>query len=146
MATIHPNAIVDPKAELDSSVEIGAYSIIGPNVKIGAGTVVGPHVVIEGHTTIGRDNRFFQFSSIGAVPQDKKYAGEPTELVIGDRNTVREFTTFNLGTAQGGGLTRLGSDNWMMAYTHLATTAWSATGPSSRTTHRSPATWRWATG
>lgn len=120
MATIHPTAIVDPKAELDSSVEIGAYSIIGPNVKIGAGTVVGPHVVIEGHTTIGRDNRFFQFSSIGAQPQDKKWAGEPTRLEVGDRNTIREFCTFNTGTVQDKGVTRLGNDNWISAYVHLA--------------------------
>jgi len=120
MATIHPSAIVDPKAELDSTVEIGAYSIIGAHVSIGAGTVVGPHVVIEGHTTIGRDNKFFQFSSIGAAPQDKKWAGEPTRLEVGDRNTVREFCTFNLGTAQDAGVTRLGSDNWISAYVHLA--------------------------
>ncbi|HEY1042693.1 MAG TPA: acyl-ACP--UDP-N-acetylglucosamine O-acyltransferase [Telluria sp.] len=120
MATIHPSAIVDPKAELDASVEIGAYSIIGPHVRIGAGTVVGPHVVIEGHTTIGRDNRFFQFSSIGAQPQDKKWAGEPTRLEIGDRNTIREFCTFNTGTVQDKGVTRLGNDNWISAYVHLA--------------------------
>ena len=120
MAGIHPTAIVDAKAELDSSVEVGAFSIIGPHVKIGAGTKVGPHVIIEGHTTIGCDNTFFQFSSIGAAPQDKKYAGEPTQLEIGDRNTVREFCTFNLGTAQDVGVTRLGSDNWIMAYVHVA--------------------------
>ena len=117
---IHPTAIVDPKAELDSSVEVGAFSIIGPNVAIGAGTVVGPHVVIEGHTTIGQDNKFFQFSSIGAAPQDKKWAGEPTRLEVGDRNTVREFVTFNLGTVQDEGVTRLGNDNWISAYVHLA--------------------------
>lgn len=120
MTRIHPSAIVDPKAELDSSVEVGAFSIIGPNVAIGAGTVVGPHVVIEGHTTIGKDNKFFQFSSIGAAPQDKKWAGEPTRLEVGDRNTVREFCTFNLGTAQDKGVTRLGDDNWISAYVHLA--------------------------
>lgn len=120
MAKIHPSAIVDPAAELDSSVEIGAYSTVGPDVKIGAGTRVGPHVVIEGHTTIGRDNTFFQFSSIGAAPQDKKYANEPTRLEIGDRNMVREFVTFNRGTAQDDGVTRLGNDNWIMAYVHLA--------------------------
>jgi UDP-N-acetylglucosamine acyltransferase len=120
MTRIHPSAIVDPKAELDSSVEVGAYSIVGPNVRIGAGTVVGPHVVIEGHTTIGKDNRFFQFSSIGAAPQDKKWAGEPTRLEVGDRNTVREFCTFNLGTVQDKGVTRLGNDNWISAYVHLA--------------------------
>jgi UDP-N-acetylglucosamine acyltransferase len=120
MTRIHPSAIVDPKAELDSSVEVGAYSIIGPDVRIGAGTVVGPHVVIEGHTTIGEDNKFFQFSSIGAAPQDKKWAGEATRLEVGDRNTVREFCTFNLGTAQDKGVTRLGNDNWISAYVHLA--------------------------
>lgn len=102
---IHPSAIVDPKAELDSSVEVGPYSIIGPNVKIGARTKVGPHVVIEGHTTIGEDNHIFQFASLGAMPQDKKYAGEETKLEIGDRNTIREFCTFNLGTAQDVGVT-----------------------------------------
>lgn len=120
MANIHSTAIVDPAAELDSSVEVGAYSVIGPHVKIGARTKVGPHVVIDGHTTIGCDNTFFQFSSIGAAPQDKKYAGEPTRLEIGDRNMVREFCTFNRGTAQDAGVTRLGNDNWMMAYVHLA--------------------------
>jgi UDP-N-acetylglucosamine acyltransferase len=120
MASIHSSAIVDPRAELDGSVEIGPYSIIGPHVRIGAGTVVGPHVVIEGHTTIGKDNKFFQFSSIGAAPQDKKWAGEPTRLEVGDRNTVREFCTFNTGTVQDAGVTRLGNDNWISAYVHLA--------------------------
>jgi UDP-N-acetylglucosamine acyltransferase len=120
MSKIHPTAIVDAKAELDSSVQVGPYTLIGPNVKIGSGTTVAGHVVIEGHTTIGRDNRIFQFASLGAVPQDKKYAGEPCELVIGDRNNIREFVTFNIGTVGGGGVTRLGNDNWMMAYVHLA--------------------------
>lgn len=120
MTTIHPTAIVDPKAELDASVEVGAYSIIGPHVSIGAGTKIGPHVVVEGHTTIGRDNTFFQFCSIGAIPQDMKYKGEPTRLEVGDRNTIREFCTFNLGTAQDAGVTRLGNDNWISAYVHLA--------------------------
>lgn len=120
MAHVHPSAIVDPAAELDDSVRVGAFSLIGPHVRIGAGTEVGPHCVIEGHTTIGRDNRIFQFASLGAVPQDKKYAGEPTELVIGDRNVVREFCTFNLGTVQDAGVTRIGSDNWIMAYVHIA--------------------------
>ncbi|SNS77162.1 acyl-[acyl-carrier-protein]--UDP-N-acetylglucosamine O-acyltransferase [Noviherbaspirillum humi] len=120
MTKIHPTAIVDPKAQIDASVEIGAYSVIGPNVVIGARTVIGPHVVIDGHTTIGCDNRFFQFSSIGGAPQDKKYAGEPTRLEIGDRNLVREFCTFNVGTVQDVGVTRLGNDNWIMAYVHLA--------------------------
>ncbi|TXH42898.1 MAG: acyl-ACP--UDP-N-acetylglucosamine O-acyltransferase [Burkholderiaceae bacterium] len=120
MSQIHPTALIDPRAELDSSVQVGAYSIVGPNVRIDAGTVIGPHCVIEGHTDIGRDNRFFQFCSIGAAPQDKKYAGEPTRLVIGSRNTVREFCTFNLGTTQDEGITSLGDDNWIMAYVHLA--------------------------
>lgn len=120
MAKIHPTALVDPKASLDASVEIGAYSIIGPQVSIAAGTRVGPHVVIEGHTTIGKENTFFQFSSIGAAPQDKKYQGEDTRLEIGDRNTIREFCTFNRGTTQDVGVTRLGNDNWIMAYVHLA--------------------------
>jgi UDP-N-acetylglucosamine acyltransferase len=120
MAKIHPTAIVDPKADLDASVEVGPYSIIGPHVRIGARTKIGPHVVIEGHTTIGCDNTFFQFSSIGGIPQDKKYAGEETRLEIGDRNLIREFCTFNLGTTQDAGVTRLGNDNWMLAYVHLA--------------------------
>lgn len=120
VSLIHPTALVDSAAEIDSSVTVGPYSVIGPNVKIGAGTSVGPHVVIEGHTTIGCDNRIFQFVSLGAINQDKKYAGEPCELIIGDRNTIREFSTYHIGTAQGGGVTRLGNDNWMMAYTHLA--------------------------
>jgi UDP-N-acetylglucosamine acyltransferase len=120
VTVIHATALVDPAAELDSSVSVGPYSIIGPHVKIAAGTTVGPHVVIEGHTTIGRDNRIFQFSSLGAIPQDKKYAGEPCELVIGDRNTIREFCTFNIGSPSDAGVTRVGDDNWLMAYVHLA--------------------------
>lgn len=120
MAQVHPSAVVDPAADLDDSVTIGPFSVIGPHVRIGSGTTVGPHCVIEGHTTIGRDNRIFQFASLGAVPQDKKYAGEPTELVIGDRNIIREFCTFNLGTIQDAGATRIGNDNWIMAYVHIA--------------------------
>lgn len=120
MANIHPTAIVEPGAQLGENVTIGPYTIVRAHVSIGEGTVVGPHCVIEGHTTIGRDNRIFQFASLGAMPQDKKYAGEPTRLEIGDRNTIREFCTFNLGTSQDVGVTRLGDDNWMMAYTHLA--------------------------
>jgi UDP-N-acetylglucosamine acyltransferase len=117
---IHAAAIVDPKAQLDGSVSVGPYTVIGPHVKIGAGTSVGPHCVIEGHTTIGRDNRIFQFGSIGAANQDKKYHGEPTELVIGDRNTIREFVTLHVGTVQDKAVTRIGDDNWIMAYTHIA--------------------------
>ena len=120
MANIHPTAVVDPAAELDASVSVGPYTVIGPHVRIGAGTRIGPHCVIEGHTTIGRDNQVFQFCSLGAIPQDKKYAGEPCELQIGDRNTIREFCTFNLGTVQDRGVTRVGSDNWIMAYVHIA--------------------------
>ena len=120
MAKIHPTAIVEPGAEIHATAEIGAYSIIGANVVIGARTRVGPHVVIDGKTNIGEDNIFYQFSSIGAPPQDKKYAGELTRLEIGDRNTIREFCTFNRGTVQDVGVTRLGNDNWIMAYVHLA--------------------------
>ena len=120
MSAIHSTAVVDPKAQLDSTVTVGPYTVVGPNVRIGSGTTVGPHCVIEGHTTIGRDNRIFQFNSLGAIPQDKKYAGEPCELVIGDRNTIREFCTFNIGSPGDTGITRLGNDNWMMAYVHLA--------------------------
>lgn len=120
MAVIHPTAIVEAGAQIDSSVSIGPYTVIGPRVTIGAGTTVGPHCVIEGRTTIGCDNRIFQFNSLGAIPQDKKYAGEPCELQIGDRNTIREFCTFNIGTAAGGGVTQVGNDNWLMAYVHLA--------------------------
>jgi UDP-N-acetylglucosamine acyltransferase len=120
MSGIHPTALVDAGAELDASVTVGPYTVIGPHVRIGAGTSVGPHCVIEGHTTIGRDNRIFQFNSIGAIPQDKKYGGEPCELVIGDRNTIREFCTFNIGSPGDVGVTRVGDDNWIMAYVHLA--------------------------
>jgi UDP-N-acetylglucosamine acyltransferase len=120
MTRIHSTAIVDPAATLDESVEVGAYSIIGPHVRIGARTRVGPHVVIEGRTTIGCDNAIYQFNSIGAPPQDKKYAGEPTHLEIGDRNTIREFCTFNLATTQDAGTTRVGDDNWIMAYVHIS--------------------------
>ncbi len=120
MANIHPAAIIEPGAKLGDNVSIGPYTIVGAHVSIGEGTQVGPHCVIEGHTAIGRDNRIFQFCSLGAAPQDKKYAGEPTCLQIGDRNTIREFCTFNVGTAQDVGVTRLGDDNWIMAYVHLA--------------------------
>ena len=120
MTAIHAMAIVDPAAELDGSVTVGAYTLIGPHVRIGAGTTVGTHCVLEGHTTIGCDNHIFQFNSLGAIPQDKKYSGEPCELIIGERNTIREFCTFNIGSIGGGGVTRLGDDNWMMAYVHVA--------------------------
>jgi len=117
---IHSSAIVDPKAELDSTVEVGPFSVIGPNVKIGARTKIGPHMVISGHTTIGEDNVFHGSATIGGDPQDKKYKGEPTELIIGDRNTVREYCTFNTGTVQDGGKTTMANDNWIMAYVHIA--------------------------
>lgn len=120
MSLIHPTALVDPRAELDSSVSVGPYTVIGPNVKVGKGTTIAAHCVIEGCTTIGEDNRIFQFNSLGAVPQDKKYAGEPCELQIGHRNTIREFCTFNIGSPGGGGITSIGNDNWIMAYVHLA--------------------------
>ncbi len=116
----HPTAIIHPNAKLADDVTVGAYSLIGEHVEIGAGTNVGPHVIVDGHTRIGRDNRIFQFSSIGEIPQDKKYKGEPTLLVIGDNNTIRENCTFNLGTAQDSGVTSIGSDNWIMAYVHVA--------------------------
>ena len=120
MTAIHPTALVDPQAQLHESVSVGPYSVIGPHVRIAAGSSIGAHCVIEGHTTIGRDNKIFQFNSIGAIPQDKKYAGEPCELVIGDRNTIREFCTLNIGSPGDAGVTRVGHDNWIMAYVHLA--------------------------
>jgi UDP-N-acetylglucosamine acyltransferase len=118
--SVHPTAIVEPGAELGDGVSIGAYAIVRGKVRIGDGTSIGPHTVVEGRTTIGRNNRIFQFASIGAAPQDKKYAGEDTELVIGDGNTIREFCTLNTGTAQDAGVTRVGDDNWIMAYVHVA--------------------------
>ena len=118
--SIHPTAIVDAGASVDSSVEVGPYTVIGKDVEIGAGTTIGAHVVIQGPTQIGRDNRIFHFVSLGEAPQDKKYANEPTRLEIGDRNTIREFCTFNRGTAQDAGVTRVGNDNWVMAYVHFA--------------------------
>jgi UDP-N-acetylglucosamine acyltransferase len=117
---IHPTALVDPAARIGSNVSIGAYSIIGADVEIGDGTTIGPHVVIEGPTRIGRDNRIWQFASLGAAPQDKKFHGEQSRLEIGDRNVIREFVSFNRGTADGSGLTRIGNDNWLMAYVHIA--------------------------
>jgi UDP-N-acetylglucosamine acyltransferase len=117
---IHPTAVIDASAELAADVSIGPYSVIGPGVTMGARTEVGPHVVIKGPTRIGEDNRIHQFASLGDAPQDKKYAGEPTRLEIGDRNTIREFVTFNRGTVQDEGLTSIGDDNWIMAYVHIA--------------------------
>jgi len=120
MAKIHETALVDPAAQLADDVEIGAFSIIGPKVSIGPGSWIGPHVVVTGRTTIGRNTRIFQFASMGEEPQDKKYAGEDTELIIGDDNTIRELCTFSRGTVQGGGKTIIGNDNWIMAYVHIA--------------------------
>ena len=117
---IDSRAVIDPKAELASDVEVGPFAVIGPDVVIGEGSWIGPHVVINGPTRIGRENKIFQFASVGEIPQDKKYGGEPTLLEIGDRNVIREFCTINRGTVQGGGATRIGSDNWIMAYVHIA--------------------------
>ncbi|MFW7341403.1 acyl-ACP--UDP-N-acetylglucosamine O-acyltransferase [Pollutimonas sp. H1-120] len=117
---IHPTAIVAAGAKIADDVSIGPYSIIGEHVSIGHGSVVGPHCVIDGHTSIGANNTFYRFCSIGGMPQDKKYNGEPTKLEIGDGNTVREYVTINTGTAQDVGITRLGDDNWIMAYVHIA--------------------------
>lgn len=117
---IDPSARIDDKAELAPDVHVGPFSVIGPDVKIGAGTVIGSHVVIKGPTTIGKENRIFQFSSIGEDPQDKKYAAEITRLEIGDRNTIREFTSMHRGTKQDKGVTKIGNDNLFMAYTHVA--------------------------
>jgi UDP-N-acetylglucosamine acyltransferase len=117
---IHSTAIVDAKAELADDVIVGAFTTIGPNVKIDSGTTIASHVVINGHTTIGKHNQIFQFSSLGEAPQDKKYQGEPTQLEIGDHNTIREFCTFNRGTVQDKGITKIGNHNWIMAYVHIA--------------------------
>jgi UDP-N-acetylglucosamine acyltransferase len=117
---VHPSALVHPGAKLAPGVAIGAYSIIGEQVEVGAGTSIGPHVVVEGRTRIGRGNRIYQFASIGAPPQDKKYADEDTAVEIGDGNTIREYVTINRGTAGDAGVTRVGDDNWIMAYVHFA--------------------------
>lgn len=117
---IDPRALISPGARLAADVEVGAFSVIGPEVEIGPGTIVGPHVVIAGRTRIGAGNRFFQFASIGDAPQDKKYKDEPTRLEIGDRNVFREFTTVNRGTTHDKGVTRIGNDGLFMAYTHVA--------------------------
>jgi UDP-N-acetylglucosamine acyltransferase len=117
---IHPQALVDPKARIGAGAEIGAFSIIGPDVEIGENTWIGPHVVIHGPTRIGAGNRIYQFCSLGDAPQHTGYKGEPTRLEIGDRNIIREYCTLNRGTVAGGGVTRLGNDNFLMAYCHLA--------------------------
>ena len=117
---IHPTAIVDESAKIAPGVSIGPYCVIGSDVEIGEDTWVGPHVVINGPTRIGRKNRIFQFNSIGDIPQDKKFEGEVSSLEIGDGNTIREYCSFNRGTRHGGGVTRIGNDNWIMAYVHVA--------------------------
>jgi len=116
---IHPTAVVDPRAELADDVEIGPYAVVGPKVRIGRGTRVGAHTVIEGHTTIGSETQIFHHASVGSIPQDLKYKGEDSELIIGDRNTIREFTTLNPGTTGGGMVTRLGDQNLLMNYCHV---------------------------
>jgi len=117
---IHATAIVSSDARIDTGVEIGPYSVIGADVEVAAGTRIEAHVMIKGPTRIGKDNHIFQFASLGDDPQDKKYAGEPTSLVVGERNTIREYCTINRGTAQDAGVTRVGDDNWIMAYAHIA--------------------------
>ena len=117
---IDPRAVIDSAARLAEDVSVGAFTLIGPDVEIGAGTWIGPHAVINGPTRIGSENRIYQFTSIGEAPQDKKYAGEATRLEIGDRNTIREFVTVNRGTVQDAGITRIGDENWIMAYVHIA--------------------------
>ena len=119
-ALIHPTAVIAEGAQLHPSVSVGAYSVVGPHVQVAEGTRIGSHCVLGGHTRIGCNNQIFQFASLGAQPQDKKYAGEPTRLEIGDGNTIREFCTFNTGTVQDGGVTRVGNNNWIMAYVHIA--------------------------
>ena len=119
-ASVHATALVDPLADLADGVQVGPFCVIGAGVRIGQGTSIGAHCVIEGPTTIGRDNRIGSHNALGIAPQDKKYAGEPTELVIGDGNTIFQFCTFSRGTAQDGGVTRVGDHNWIMAYVHLA--------------------------
>jgi UDP-N-acetylglucosamine acyltransferase len=117
---IHPSALIDPGAQIGKDVSIGAFCVIGAQVEIGDGTRIGSHVVIDGPTRIGRENQIYSFSALGGDPQDKKFHGERSELVIGDRNTIREFVTFNRGTAGDAGVTRIGDDNWIMAYVHIA--------------------------
>jgi len=117
---VHPTAVVDKRARLGANVSVGPYTVIDGDVEVGEGTTIGAHNVITGHTTLGRDNRIFHFCSIGEANQDKKYKGEPTKLAIGDRNTIREYCSLNRGTVQEQGITRIGSDNWIMAYCHVA--------------------------
>ena len=120
MAKVHPTAIVDPGAELAASVQVGPYAVIGAGVQIGEGTSIGAHCALDGPMTLGRDNVVHAHTALGCAPQDKKYAGEPTQLLIGDRNTIFQFCTMSRGTTQDGGVTRVGDDNWVMAYVHVA--------------------------
>jgi len=120
MSEVHRTALVDPAAKLARGVTVGPYSVIGPKVELGEGTWIGAHVVLDGRIKIGRDNKIFHFASLGAPPQDKKYGGEPTSVEIGDGNTIREYCTFSCGTVQDVGVTRIGNDNWIMAYVHIA--------------------------
>ena len=120
MPRVHSTALVDPAAELAADVEVGPFSVVGPHVKVGAGTAIGPHAVVTGHTTIGARNRIFQFSSIGEIPQDRKYTGEPTTTVIGDGNVIREYVSIHAGTAQDRGTTTIGNGNLVLAYVHIA--------------------------
>ena len=140
MTTIHPTAIIEPGAQLDDSVEVGPYAVVGAHVVIGAGTTIGSHSVIEGHTTIGRENRIGHYASIGGRPQDMKYRDEPTRLEIGDRNTIREFTTLHKGTVQDQGLTSIGDDCWSWLTCTSVTTAGWATTSSCRATRNWPGT------
>jgi UDP-N-acetylglucosamine acyltransferase len=117
---IHPSAIIDPGARLAADVTVGPYAVIGGHVEVGAGCSIGAHAVLEGRTRVGRNNRIHAFATIGGAPQDKKYSGEDTELEIGDGNTIREYVTINRGTVQDAGVTRIGDDNWIMAYVHIA--------------------------
>ena len=117
---IHPTALIHPNSKIHSTVKIGAYSVIGENVQIDQGSEIGNFVTLTGNTTIGKDNKIYHYCSLGEVPQDKKFKNEKTYLSIGDRNTIREFCTFNVGTVDGGGLTQVGNDNWLMAYVHIA--------------------------
>ena len=145
MASIHPPPS-SSRRRARRERHVGPYATIGAHVRIGEGTSIGAHTVVEGRTTIGRDNRIFQFASIGAMPQDKKYAGEPTELIIGDATPSASSARSTCGTVQDGGVTRLGDDNWIMAYVHIAHDCRPAATPSSPTTPRSAATCTWATG
>ena len=120
MTRIHPTAIVDPGAQLASDVSVGPYALIGADTVVGAGTTIGAHTVIAARTAIGRNNRVFQFASVGEIPQDRKYTGAPTRTVIGDDNVIREFVTIHAGTAQDKGVTTIGNGNWLLAYSHIA--------------------------